>query len=230
MNESKAPADHPVAFGVQSLIDRLRAEGVDEGKATAERIVADAESRARWLVEQANEEARQTLANAREEAERTRRAAEEAMRVAGRDALLTVKAQLTQRFTGEVRRLVTERLKNEALLEQMILEVVGRQRHAMAEGAPVEVLLPREAVGLEELRHNMDELREGTLSHFVLAVATDLVREGVTFGVADDDHAGLRLYLAGDELTIDLSDRAVADLLLKHLQPRFRAVLEGIVK
>jgi len=31
-------------------------------------------------------------------------------------------------------------------------------------------------------------------------------------------------------ITIDLTDEAIAALLLQHLQPRFRAVLEGIVK
>ena len=31
-------------------------------------------------------------------------------------------------------------------------------------------------------------------------------------------------------IKIDLTDEAIAALLLQHLQPRFRAVLEGIVK
>ena len=30
--------------------------------------------------------------------------------------------------------------------------------------------------------------------------------------------------------TIHLTDEAIAALLLEHLQPRFRAILEGIVK
>ena len=37
----------------EELIERLRDEGVQKGRAEAERIVADAESRARWLVSQA---------------------------------------------------------------------------------------------------------------------------------------------------------------------------------
>ena len=32
-----------------------------------------------------------------------------------------------------------------------------------------------------------------------------------------------------EELQIDLTDQAIANLLLKHLQPRFRAVMEGLV-
>jgi V/A-type H+-transporting ATPase subunit E len=41
---------------------------------------------------------------------------------------------------------------------------------------------------------------------------------------------GLRVRLVDKEVILDLSDRAVADAILEHLQPRFRALLEGIVK
>ena len=33
-----------------------------------------------------------------------------------------------------------------------------------------------------------------------------------------------------EDIVLDLTDEAVAGLLLLHLQPRFRAILEGIVK
>jgi V/A-type H+-transporting ATPase subunit E len=36
--------------------------------------------------------------------------------------------------------------------------------------------------------------------------------------------------VADGKLVVDLSDDAVAGLLLQHLQPRFRAILEGIVR
>ena len=230
MNASNDTEDHPVAVGVQALIDRLREEGVDEGKARAARLVADAESRAKWLVAQAEQECQAMREKARDDAEKLRRGAEEAMHVAARDALLTVRTQVTQRFASEVRRLVTEQMKREDVLREMIVEVVRRQVATLPDEADATVLLPSDAIGLEDLRRNMDELQEGTLTHFVLAVATDMMREGFTFGVADDEHAGLRVRLDDEELTLDISDQAVADLLLRHLQPRFRAVLEGIVK
>jgi V/A-type H+-transporting ATPase subunit E len=33
--------------------------------------------------------------------------------------------------------------------------------------------------------------------------------------------------VVGEDLEIDLTDEAVAQLLLKHLLPRYRAILEG---
>lgn len=222
--------NEPIASGVQALIERLRQEGVDAGRSEAEKLVEEAESRAKWIVSQAQEEADRLLTKARETVEREKTAADEALQVAARDALLGIKSQLTQRFTGEVRRLVSDEMKNEELLQKMILEIVGRGREAIDETAEAEVLLPRDAVGLEDLRRNMDELQEGPLTQFVSALATEQVRSGVTFGAAEDKEGGIRIYLKDSELTLDMTDTAVANILLQHLTPRFRALLEGIVK
>ena len=110
--------------------------------------------------------------------------------------------------------------------------MAGRAREEAGVDADeaVQIQLPRTLVGLEELRRNPLELREGSLSHFVLSLAGNVLAEGVTFGVGGDDARGICLYLKGKDVTIDLTDEKVAALLLQHLQPRFRAILEGTVK
>ncbi|MFW6341755.1 MAG: hypothetical protein ACOC00_01870 [Halothiobacillaceae bacterium] len=225
--------DHvALSNGVETLIERLRGQGIQKGQDEAARIVHDAEHRAQWLVNQAQEEADRILAEAREQSERLRRSTDEAMQVAARDAVLALKTHLSDHFAAQVRRLVRNQLSDEQLLQRLILELVGRVREDLDLDASnqVEVVLPRDVVGLEELRHHPDQLREGTLSHFVLAMAERMLREGVTFSVADDKARGLRLRLNQGELEIDLSDQAIAGLLMAHLQPRFRALLEGIVR
>lgn len=217
--------------GVEALIERLRNQGVAEGRAQAERLVLDAERRADWMLEQARREAESILENARREAERLRFAGEEALRVAARDTVLDMKDTLTRRFRAEIQRLVARELKDESFVQRLILEVVerARQEGEIDRANQVEILLPRELIGLDDLRRKPEELREGSLSHFVLVIAKDLLREGVRFGVSKDG-AGIRVRLVEQNVEIDVSERAVADLLLQHLQPRFRALLEGIVK
>jgi V/A-type H+-transporting ATPase subunit E len=220
---------HTIASGVDELIGRLRDEGVEEGRARAEKVIDEAEARAAWIVAQAREEADGMLEKALLETKRNQQATEEALRTAARDALLSVKAELTHRFTGKVRRLVSDSVSKEAMLEKMILELVGRMRDDIDEAEPVEVILPRDVIGIDDLRRKIGELKEGVLSQFVQAQATDMVREGVDFGISQEDGNGFHLRLSNGEIELDLSDRALADLLLEHLQPRFRALLEGIV-
>jgi V/A-type H+-transporting ATPase subunit E len=218
--------------GVESLIERLRDEGVATGRAAAQEIEAEARRHAMQIVQEAKEHAAQLVSAARKESHALQKGGEEALRIAMRDTVLHLKAQLMEQFNTEVRRLIAVAMDQEEFLKQLILEVAGRAREQadVDAGQPVKLLLPRALVGLEELRRNPLELSEGSLSHFVLSVAGNVLAEGVTFGVADDDARGIRLHLEGKNVEIELTDEAVNALLLQHLQPRFRAILEGTVK
>jgi len=232
MTDQKTDMPNKVSAGVEQLIQQLREDGVKQGREEAQRIVENAERRAAWLVSQAREQADEMLINARDEAERLRRSGEEALQIAARDAVLKMKSFLSERFAGEVRRLIGEQLHDEALLRELILTVAGRVRDDMGldQAKRVEVLLPRDVIGLDELRHNPETLKEGGLSHFVLAVAQSLLRDGVTFSHGSADQCGITLRLSGEALEVELTDEGIARLLLAHLQPRFRALLEGVVR
>ncbi|KAA6186712.1 hypothetical protein F2Q65_04915 [Thiohalocapsa marina] len=226
------PGGH-ASSGVEALIERLRDEGVQVGRNAAERIEAEAHHEAARILREAETRAKQIRETARQEAEALQKGGEEALRLAMRDTVLRLKADLADRFSDEVRRLIAAKMEQEAFLERLILEVAAQARAqaGVETGQAVEVALPRALVGPEELRRNPLELREGSLSHFVLSLAGNVLAEGVTFGVsADPNGRGIQLSLVGQEVRIDLTDETVAATLLAHLQPRFRAILEGMVK
>ncbi len=221
-----------VSSGVEELIRRLTEEGVAEGRAQAQRLVEEADRRAAWIVQQAREEAETLVSEAREEAERLRRAGDEALQVAARDAILDLKDTLSREFTRQLEAVVAGELARDDFLQRLILEVAGRARDEAGVDADtqVEILLPRDLVGVEDLRRKPEELRKGTLSYFVAAMAGDLLRKGVVFAVSQEPDHGIRVRLGEGGVEIDLTDQAVARMLLDHLLPRFRALLEGIVK
>lgn len=218
--------------GVDALIARLRDEGVEAGRGEAERIVREAREQANRILEKAQKEARERLDAAHKEADAYRAAGEEALRTAMRDTVLDMKATLMERFSSDVRRLVSHHLQDPELIRQMILEVAGRAREnaAIGESDRLDVLLPEEVVGLEELRQNPAEVGSGRLTGLVLGLTGDMLRGGVTFSSSGEGHAGIRIRAVDEDITFDLTEQAVADLLLQHLQPRFRAVFEGVVK
>jgi V/A-type H+-transporting ATPase subunit E len=228
---SETPAALP-SSGVEALIARLREEGVAKGRDEAGRIEAESRARAAQILRQAEAEAGRIVTAAQREASSLRTAGEDALKLAMRDAVLQLRAVLTREVNENVRRLITAHLKREEFLERLILEVArrGRDEAGAKPGEAMEIVLPRELIGIEELRRNPLELEEGSLSHFVLAVASEALQEGVTFSVADDDAAGIRICFKDRSLEIDLTDDKVAELILAHLQPRFRAILEGTVR
>ncbi len=227
-----APETPVPSSGVDALIAKLRDQGVAAGRREADRIIAEAKAKAKKIVDKAHEEARGHLDASRKEAASYQAAGEEAIKTAMRDTILDMKSYLMQRFSSDVKRLIARELRDEALLKQIILEVAGRARERV-EGVgaeQLEVILPAQVVGLEELRNNPDELHKGKLTHFVLGLSNDILRVGVTFSASEDIESGIRVHMVDKDVTLDLTDEAIASLLLQYLQPRFRAILEGIVK
>jgi len=210
--------------GVQDLIDQLQEQGVERGKQEAEKIVADARHQADTTLQAASAEAERILSHAREEARRTKAAGEDALRLACRDAVLKLQEAIGQDFESKVRRLVSHTLGDQKFLRELILAVASRAMEDRSDGA-AQVLLPGSLVTVEELQAKPEDLTEGTLSHFVLGLSGDILREGLSFGVAADNASGVRVRLVDEDVEIELTEETITSLLMQHLVPRFRAIM-----
>ncbi|MEM9782572.1 MAG: hypothetical protein AAF899_08865 [Pseudomonadota bacterium] len=219
------------AAGIETLIGRLREEGVEKGQAEAERVIAEAEARARRLLDEAETKATAIVAAATEEAGKLKTGGEQALQVAMRDAVLELKQGLAGRFAEQVRGVVSKVTSDEEMLKRMVLAVAARAREeaGMDGEAALEIVLPRSVVGLDDLRRKPEELSEGSLTHFAATAAADMLRAGVSFTRAEDGADGIRVRLVDSDMVVDVTDRAVAEVILRHLQPRFRALLENVV-
>lgn len=229
MNNEKLPF---ASSGVEALIERLKEEGIAAGRKKAESIVIDAEKRAEWIIKEAQLEAQSLVNEARAEAEAMKAAGEDALKLAARDVFLQLRDTLLGSFSQEVTRVVGKQMAQKDFLEKLILALAGRVRDktGIDSNRQVVIQLPEDVIGVEELCRNPEELREGALTRFTASIAADLLREGVKFEVSDDLSSGLLIKLEEDNIVIDFSDKTVAALLLDHIQPRFRALLQGIIK
>ncbi|MBT4146788.1 MAG: hypothetical protein HOE45_07945 [Gammaproteobacteria bacterium] len=229
MNEQLSKA---TSSGVENLIQRLRDQGVEAGQEKAESIVLDAQKRAEWIIEEAELEAQLLVTEAKNKSDALRIAGEDALKLATRDALLKLRDTLLGSFSKEVQRVVGQKMDQEAFLERLILQLAGKVREQLDldNKENISIFLPNSPVGVEELKNNPEELKLGTLTHFTAAIAADMLRKGVSINVADDLGTGLSVRLVDDDMVIDFTDQTLTALLLEHLQPRFRTLLQGIVK
>ncbi|NOE35644.1 MULTISPECIES: hypothetical protein [unclassified Ruegeria] len=219
-----------ISHGVDALIDKLRNDGVAAGQAEAEKLREDAKAEAARILADAKREADEFKKKARTESDNYRAAGEEALNTAMRDAVLTMKAGLTDRFKEDVERLVTEEMSDPELIRQMILEVVGRASEGANLDGKVQVILPTKVATQEDIKQNADDIQSGQLTKYVLGLTAKMLRENVELHVADDTQEGIRVRAEDEGVVLDLTDKAVASLLMEHLQPRFRAVLEGVIR
>jgi V/A-type H+/Na+-transporting ATPase subunit E len=228
-NSDTKSQDSKVAFGVEALIERLRNEGVGSGRAEAEKIVKDARAEVQTILSNAKKEADQIVSRARTEAANLEKAGRQALEVAARDTVLDLQNRLSQQFAREVKHLVGEEVQREEVLEKLILEVAGQARGQTGGAGAVEILLPEKLVSLDDIARDPAHLQASPLGRFAGLVARKMLREGVTLTSSPKVKAGIKVRLTEKGIDLDLSDKAIADVLLQHLQPRFRALLEGIV-
>ncbi|SHE21951.1 hypothetical protein [methanotrophic endosymbiont of Bathymodiolus puteoserpentis (Logatchev)] len=218
--------------GVESLIERLREQGVSAGQERAENIVLDAQKRAEWIIEEAELEAQQLIVEAKKQSDALRMSGEDALKLATRDALLKLRDTLLGSFSKEVKRVVGQKMEQDAFLERLILQLASKVREQLDLDSQenISIFLPNSPVGVDELKNNPEEMKVGTLTHYTASIAADMLRKGVSIQVSEDIAKGLSVRLEADDMVIDFTDEMISALLLEHLQPRFRTLLQGIVK
>lgn len=213
--------DTKTSSGVQQLIDRLKEEGVERGQSEAETIINAARQEAASILDKARREAEDIVENARKEADRTRHSGGEAVRLAGRDAILKLTEELRLDFESKLQRLVGHSLKDTKFLKKLIQEIA---RHAVSDESErkLNILLLADRTDTDK-SHASDE---ESLNEFVRSLGGEALRDGLTFRVADSDTPGVRVQIVDDDLEIDLTTETLTQLLWKHLSPRFRKIIQ----
>jgi V/A-type H+-transporting ATPase subunit E len=213
------------SHGIQELVDTLHQDGVAAGREQGQRVVAEAETRAQWIIDQAKREAEQLRQQAATEAAFIRQAGKEALELAYRDTMLKLKDQLLAQFSENLRRLVSQELTEADLLSRLILSIVG---DCDLPAGPADIELPAQAAAVADIGQHPEMLKGDALVGYVSDLTANMLRDGVSLGVGRQG-AGLVIHLREDNIKVELTDEVVAELLLSFLQPRFRALLEGVV-
>jgi V/A-type H+-transporting ATPase subunit E len=173
-------------------------------------------------------EAAEILDKARNEIETERAAAHDSLRIAIRDTELKLESELKAMFAAHVKRLVSMELEDRDFLKQVILFIAGSATgQKVCAGMPVEVLLPNALFFSDEKGTRLNEEGKDKMRHFVLGISSEMLREGVELKPSEGVRSGIRVRLVGEDLEIDLSDKAMSELLLKSLLPRYRAIVSG---
>jgi V/A-type H+/Na+-transporting ATPase subunit E len=219
MQENTMQADTKTPAGVQSLIERIRDQGVQAAQQEADRVLAAAKKQAADIVAQAKAEADAERAKARAEIEAHRTASLDALQLAARDAVLDLKAQVINRFEQFVKRAVVSATRNEQLIRNIVLVLAGHAADEFIRDKEIEVRISKSLLGEATLEEDGRQA--------ILGLSSDMLREGIQLMPDDEVEGGARVRLVKDKLEIDLSDRAVARLICQRMVPRFKAIVEG---
>ncbi len=207
---------------VQALIDRIRDQGVQSANREAARILAEAEAKAAQLLADAHKQVDQLRAKATADIEAEQAAAHEALKLSARDTVQRLKNGVAAAFESFVHRLVTTAMQDQELMKNLILVLAGHSVEEFVKDKEIQILLS-EAILTGKSEPKLREMGKQT----ILSLTSDMLREGVELVPSSSIEAGAKVRLVGEQLEIDLSDKAISKMLTNQLLPRFRSILTG---
>jgi V/A-type H+-transporting ATPase subunit E len=222
-----------ISQGVETLIERLKQEGVDAGRKEAQKLIQDAQDKVNNILNEAQMKSKRMQEEAHQLIQQEKKAAQDALQLAARNMRLELRQNLIDRFTQEVKRLVHKELENDDMLRQLILLMATDSAEQLQafKAKNITIQLPREVLNFDEIRKNPDLLQKDPLKTLVQGLTHQMLKAGMEIKIIPDEKsAGIRVHLVNEEIVLDLSEAAVSKLLIKHMQPRFRALLEGLLQ
>ena len=196
---------------LQSLLDRIRREGVERAEAEAAAIVDEAQGRASQVVAEAEAEADRLRRQAQADAESSRERAEKALEQAGRDFLLALQKSIEAILRETLRDTVATALTPDVVADMLVRLAEAYAAHDMNESR-VDVLLAPED--------------RDAIAALVMQKYRDLVGQGLTLRADERLDKGFKVSFVDDKLYHDFSLPALAEALAPVLKPPLGEIVE----
>ena len=219
-----------IASGIDELVKKLKDEGIDEGQQQALQLIDDAEKQAAEILRQAEVKAKHILDETERKIAIDQKASEEAVKVAFRDLVLDMKSRMLGRLSESFSRQVKEKLDDPALVEQLVREAASQilDKNQLPDADNAQILVPEKMLALQDIKRHPELASDDVLSKLVLSLRHDMLEQGIELKGHKGD--GVHIRMTDQNIDVDISDKAIADLLLGYLQPRFLAMFDGVIR
>ncbi len=192
---------------LESLIEKIKSEGIEEAEKAAEEKLQEAEEKAGEIVETAEKEAEAIVKKAEQKANQLKQSGEEALKQARRDTILVTRERIT-----EILDKIFEKRLEESLTPEFIREIVGKVIGQLGADDSYELTVP--------------EAKLEKLSKLLLDEGADAL-DGEKIELLPDREleAGIKIKVEGDDVYYDLSARGIASYLNQFLNPAIQKIL-----
>jgi V/A-type H+-transporting ATPase subunit E len=196
---------------VQSFLEKIRNEGVEEANRAAEEILQKARSDAEAVVNEARERAGSMVQESRAQIEKMEDAFRSAMVQASRDMILGLKQDILSLCDRIMKREVSAALTPE-VLQKVLAKAIDGWRSRTDE-PEAEVLL--------------DKSDGEQLEEFLWGSLQEEFRKGVQLRPIEDFGAGFQIGEKEGSMFYDFTASGIAQVLTEYLSPRIGRYLDG---
>ncbi len=195
---------------LEELTNRLFDEGLEKGRAEADRLVADAKAEAAKIVAEAKAEAAKIVKEAEVKAADTAKNSMTEISLAGKQALAKIKNEIADAIiTKSVTASVANVVVDPAFVEQLLLAVAASWNN----GEKV------------ELKAMLPEALEAQFSKVFEASAAKLLAAGIEVGYSKDVRNGFKVGEKAGGYYISFTDESFAALMQEYLREKVSKLL-----
>lgn len=196
---------------LQELTQKLYSDGLERGRAEADRLVAEAKEAAAKILADAKAEAEAIVKGAEDRAEDVAKNAMTEISLAGRQALTKIKAELAEavimKTTGAAVKAAT---MDAAFVKDMLLAMANNWTASTVD-VSLKALLP------EEKRAELDAVMQSS--------AAELAKAGIEVGYTKDIKTGFKLGEKDGGYYIAFTDESFDALLKEYLREKVSNIL-----
>ena len=197
---------------LQELTRKLYDEGLEKGRAEAERLVADAKTRAAKIEADARAQAENVLRQAQAKAEDVEKNTLTEIALAGKQAVARIKSEIAGMIVAKsIDAGVKEAAIDPAFIKEMLLAVAKNWNGADAGKVELQALLP------ESERAKLDEAFG--------KVAKELLAAGIEVGYSKEVRTGFKVGAKDGGYYISFSDADLEALLGEYLREKVSRML-----
>ncbi len=191
---------------IQELTSKLLNEGVEKGRAEADKIISDAKAESTKIVEEAKKEAKQIVASAQKEAAEVKTNTESELKLYASQATEALKSEITNLVTDK---LSTSNVKaateDKAFMQKLISELVSNW-------AKNESL----TIGVENAAE---------LTKYITANAKNLLDKGLKIEAVNDIKTGFVLSPENKSYVVKFSEEEFVEYFREFLRPQIQQLL-----
>lgn len=195
---------------IRAICNLIRNETLEPAQAEAQRIIAEAENRARALLHDAEMKAARLIQQAQEKMEKERALFNSSLVAATRQALEALRQDIsTKLFNSEFTQWIEQQSRDPkiaALLISTLVQAIEKEGTNVDFSAYIPKTLSPASVNAELGTSLAQKMRE----------------KGVVVG---DFLGGVKLKLHDKQLTLDLSESALRELFARYMRKDFRSLL-----
>jgi V/A-type H+-transporting ATPase subunit E len=192
---------------IQKICDAIKKDTLDPAKEHANEIIENARIESKEIINKANKEKEKIIDNAKKQIDKEKKIFETSLNLSIRQSLDSLKQKIeNELFSKNLKELIIQNSKSPNVLANFI-NVIVKIIEEKGLDTDISAYIPKDI--------NPDEVNKFLISHIL-----DKLREKEL--VIKEFDSGVKIKLHNNQITIDMSDKAIKDIIANYIRSDFR--------